>query len=99
MIPEGQVLRVILANAATGGAIYPTEDRPVVLVHESGVPYLVIKLTETWFGRHGHFSRRLPPTREIARAFHWLQIREDQTFRWKETLVRFRAMQRMASAK
>jgi hypothetical protein len=51
MIPESQVLRVILANAATGGPIYPTEDRPVVLVHESGAAYLIITPTETWCER------------------------------------------------
>jgi hypothetical protein len=97
MIPEGQVLHVLIANAATGGTIYPTEDRPVVLVHESGAHYLIVTPTETWCRRQGHFTRRLPPAREIAREFRLLEIPEDQTFRWKATLDRLRAMQRAKS--
>jgi hypothetical protein len=92
------VLRVIIANAATGGEVYPTEDRPIVLVHESGGPHLVITPTETWCGRHGKFTRRFPTARQIVREYLWMPVDEDGTFGGRDALERLRAMRRKASA-
>jgi hypothetical protein len=97
MISESQVLRVIIANAKSGGD-YPTPNQPVVLVHETGTPYLIVTPTETWCGRGGQFARRFPPAREIVREYRWMPVTKDETFRWRDTLERLRAMQRKASA-
>jgi hypothetical protein len=55
------------------------------------LPHLVTP-GETWCGRHGHFTRRFPPPREIAREYRRMPVNGDDTFQWNNALDRLWAI-------